>query len=571
MARDIRIGVAGQKAKPKARPFALPGLPFRPPRPVPPRRAFPGAAGGLRVQPVKTRPIRVPVVHTAGPKPPPRRRPMAATPKAPIKAPAQASRGTASTIPQHAKTPAVKSHSLTDRTPAAKARPRAQPRRSVAPTRAATPFDPNATFDPNAGMSDQSLVDQQLAPLYLANDQELQAQQQFEQQRAAMIQAMTGGIMGQLGQLAPAVSSDYQGFVDRTNAAGRESGAALATATTDPQIKADLAAIGAPAEQVQQISDQNQNIFQGGGAVLSHVGGTVPAAAIAAEGAAQTAYARKLPAIAGLQGVQMLQSMLQEAATQRQQISGERAQIAARAPSLLQDILSSRASQAAKTRALDLEEAALRRQLGNDLFGRAVTKVKLKQSAQGLTLSGKRLKASTTLAQRRLDAQAAQQNLTNAFRFAEIYGFDPKTGKPTLAAVKAANADKAKAKKQAAKPPTATALSNWNKFAEDAYHGVAPKTRYDSGSGTFVPVPGTGKQPIEYYPALKRLLAMGATLTRAQTILGALYGKGEGGRPYVSLQGRLALERAGMPLVHTNAVPSPRQLAYLRAHGLWSD
>lgn len=536
MARDIRKGVAGRKPQIR-RPFRLPGLPYRPPKPVPPRRAFPGAAGGLRVlQPKK--PV-VQVVHTA--RPTPRPKPVLRQ-AGPIKAPVRATTGTRSTLPPHASTGAVRSHSLTDRTPAAKARLTPPPRRTVTAP---------ATVDtsPFADLTDQDLVNQQLQPLYLENDQQMQELQRLQAQRAAVIQQMTQGIMGQLSTIAPQVQQEYQGFFDRNLSAAKEGAAALAAASPDKQIQADLAAVGAPTEQHQQIATQDQNVFQGGGAVLQDVAGTIPGQAIASSGAAETAYARKLPAFAALQGQQTLKSFLQDMSDQQLKVLDDRRLIAAKAPGLLQDIMTSRLSQDAKNRALDLEEAALRRQLGNDVFNRGVTRTKLTQ------------------AQTRLNQTSQQQNTSNQMRYAEIYGYDPKTGKPTLAAIKAAKADKAKGKK----PPSATALSNWNKFAEDAYHGVAPKTRYDTGTGQFVPIPGTGKQPVEYYAALKRLMAMGATLARAQQVLNSLYSKGEGGRPYVSLQGRLALENAGMPLPHTNAAPSAAQIAYLRQHGLWSD
>jgi hypothetical protein len=148
-----------------------------------------------------------------------------------------------------------------------------------------------------------------------------------------------------------------------------------------------------------------------------------------------------------------------------------------------------------------------------------------------------------------------------------VYGYNPRTGQPTLAAIKASRADKAKGKK----PPSATTMKNWNQYAEDAYHGVAPKTHYDAATNTFLPIPGTHKDAVPYYPALKGLLARGATLTQAQKVLNALYAKGEGGRPYVSLQGRLALQSAGMPLAHPMDVPSAQQRTYLQRRGLWSD
>ena len=95
-------------------------------------------------------------------------------------------------------------------------------------------------------------------------------------------------------------------------------------------------------------------------------------------------------------------------------------------------------------------------------------------------------------------------------------------------------------------------------------------------------LPFTGKDWVPYYPALKRLMAAGATLQQAQKVLNAYYPKGvvkdpktgqvfNPGRPWVSLQGRLALERSGMPLAHPMDAPTARQKSWLQQHGLWSD
>lgn len=336
--------------------------------------------------------------------------------KAPIKAPVRPSRGTASTLPRHASTPAVKSHSIADRTPAAKARALPRPRVTRAPVRTAQQvYDHGIGPDGiDVGMSDQDLVDQQLAPLYMENDQAFEREQEFERQRAAMIQSLTGELMGKLGTIAPQVAQDYNNFIATNTSLAQEAQQALAASSTNPQTQADLSAINAPQEQKDQLAEQAQQVFQGGGSVLFTRQGLVPGQQLAGQGAAATAYARTLPGIAGLQGAQAMRQFLAQSAETQQSLLDQRRLIAAKAPGILQEIMSSRASEAAKQRALDLEEAALRRQLGNDRFDRAVTKTKLGFEQTRLTQNQKRINLEALQQDRNWQATLKRLQISSA-------------------------------------------------------------------------------------------------------------------------------------------------------------
>ena len=168
----------------------------------------------------------------------------------------------------------------------------------------------------------------------------------------------------------------------------------------------------------------------------------------------------------------------------------------------------------------------------------------------------------------KLNADSQQRSTQNAFRYAEIYGVGP-DGRPTLAARKAAAAD---AKKSA---PKASQLQAWSKVAESAYKGSPAKYVKDTNTGTMKLVPGTGTpakgKRTSYYQVIRHIMSMGATLNQAQKTANVFYHRGAAGRPWVSLQGRQALEKAGMPVAHPMDVPSEAQWKYLHDHNLLGD
>lgn len=410
--------------------------------------------------------------------------------------------------------------------------------------------------DPNAVNPEQQFIDASIGPALQQIAYERQQQMQADQQRAAAIHDFTNQFLGYMSGVPGQVSGDYNQMLSQQMALGSQQQQALTAANPNANIQNDLSAIGAPSNQQAQVANNLNQAFTGGGAVLYGTGAYIPGNKIARDEASQLAFVRSLPAISQARGSQIISQ--QDAASQKalSDLAQQEAQVYAGVPKLHLDYQSQLAANSAKQQQLNLERRALGLKVNNQRFQQGATKVKLRQGQTRLAQGQARLRQSA-------QNQAVNQNL----RYAEVFGYNPKTGQPTLAALKAAKADKAKGNK----PPSATALKNWTAYADNAYHGVAAKTHYDAASGKFLPYPGTGSPPVAYYPALKHLMAMGATLPQAQKVLNALYAKGEGGRPYVSLQGRVALQRAGMPLKGTNSVPTAKQVSFLRKRGLWSD
>jgi hypothetical protein len=116
-----------------------------------------------------------------------------------------------------------------------------------------------------------------------------------------------------------------------------------------------------------------------------------------------------------------------------------------------------------------------------------------------------------------------------------VYGVDPQTGQPTLAAIKAAKAaDQKAAKKKAGLSPTAYASLKKQaaQQADTFYYGVNPKQHYDASTQTYTEVPGTGVSGVDYPTAVRRLVSRySISVADAQKILNDFYAPGERGRP----------------------------------------
>jgi hypothetical protein len=499
--RDTRT-TSGRRPKPP--PFRLPGLM---PVKAPPKRVL-----GI----IPTLPNR-PKVKAKGPSGPH----VAANKRAPIKAPlrAAASRGksTAATIPAHAAVPARAPARAVGAMPPRGTAARRVPPPARKPVAASTVLPP-ATPE----MTDQDILQQLLAPQYLEVDQAEARATRAEQQRAALIQSLTGEMMSKLSGIAPQVAADYQHAGDTNLALAREGRDALSAASTNPATQADLAAINAPPEQRQQLADQAQNVFQGGGAVLFGQQGLIPGQELAARGAAQTAYSRNLPGIAGLQGMQALRSLFAAGQETNQGFLDTRAQIASKGPSLLMDLQNQRASQAAKEQALDMERFALGLKTQNQQFTQQATKARIGLQAQGVKLAGKRLELSSLQADRqwqatlrglgireanlKLSAAKTQHQLNNGgFTSAQVSGFQKRAGQ----------------------------------IASDAWNGVPVRE-----GGEVV-----GYNHLTYQRAMSEMLAQGIPLTVAQRALNTYWSKAGLVAPFERDENGGRLGGAGRPMI----------------------
>lgn len=84
----------------------------------------------------------------------------------------------------------------------------------------------------------------------------------------------------------------------------------------------------------------------------------------------------------------------------------------------------------------------------------------------------------------------------------------------------------------AAKPLSPSALKNLSGMAHDFYNGVPASHRYNSSTGQWVPVPGTGSAPVTWNAAIAQLVAAGSPPDKAVQLLEAQgWQPGEGGRP----------------------------------------
>jgi hypothetical protein len=317
-------------------------------------------------------------------------------------------------------------------------------------------------------MTDAQMLQAMLAPSYAANDQAFAREQELERHNQAVYAGVTQALMKELGGIPAGVQSDYSNMISQTTGMANAAADRLAAANPNVSTQAMLGAIGAPASQEQQVTDQNRNTFQGGAALLAGTQGFLPGETLAKVGAAQSAYARQLPAVAAAGGIRALQQLAYESSQNQQKLLDDRSQIGAQAPKLLMDLQSNRASADAKQQALDLEAQALGLKVKTAGFNQAATRARIKQGATRLDQSAASLRL-----------RAKQAATATNLRYAEVYGYNPATGQPTLAAVKAAKADKAKG----TKPPSATARKNWETFADQAFHGVAPKNQVRHGDG----------------------------------------------------------------------------------------
>lgn len=245
----------------------------------------------------------------------------------------------------------------------------------------------------NPAAQARQMVDALLAPQRLALDTQATTQQQA-------IEAFTKALMGIAGEQVGPVGQDYDNAIAQQAALAAESRAGLAASSPNADIQADLAAIGAPDAQKQQVADQLANVFGGGGATLFETGGRIPGASLAANKAAELAYAREIPGIIGLQGGQNLATALAAAAQKR-------AELEATVPGLILQTQSSLADQEIKQQALQINA-----------------------SLAGVKLADAQSRIKARDAKTKIDVASA---IDRQRRWAiDTFGFDPQSGLTTV-------------------------------------------------------------------------------------------------------------------------------------------
>lgn len=369
---------------------------------------------------------------------------------------------------------------------------------------------------------------------------------------------------------APATQGAYQSAAADTSAFGKGFSDGQqhvqSQITNDAAHSADISGGAAPGPTSTAGAD-----------ALYALGGYIPASTMEREGAAFSSAAAQLPGSAMGQGAAAIGKIAGDQRTDQQALSAKLDDLAAQVPGLRLQYKTQADNLAAKNAATAAHSADVLRQqkmtyllaTGYDSKGNMLpgTRAKLASALGYDPVTGKAT-ASTSikLANAKVTAAnaAARLDLATQKTLSDLYGVDA-NGNMTLAGRRAALAQW-----KATHPPgkggmTATLkVKLQEKAAQLADLYFWGKPNKVNGQD----VMGTGIAPIaDYQEALKLALSHGIPLAYAQKALNALYPIGQNGRPWVSAQARLALEKAGGPLKDPMSKPTEEQAAWMRAHG----
>lgn len=410
--------------------------------------------------------------------------------------------------------------------------------------------------------------EQQILQMLTANPGPTPAQQQTQAQKLAQadVDAAVKGYQAQQAaarnqaaaqaaqiQAATRANADYltgldlpgQTATDFANAAlaartGAQGFSGDLRATADAQaakVQAGLAAVGAPAGQVT--TGQGEQL----GNVLYGLGGQIPASVLDVAGPAAASALRAQPAATLGYGAQQAQGVIGQGLQAANALTPDILNAISQRPKLAAQYLSGLQSASADAAAQKRDTAALLSLIQNRDASQAlgVTKVAqtakqnaqtAKQKAAALKLSATKAAVAAQQADQRI--QIAQQNAATSYYSAH---------KPPKASVNAPRGGLTANEYQ-------TLKSKATDTAKQFYEGVAPDkqyvpARYDThgvqvSAPHWIPVPGTGKPPVQYASAVAQLVAMGpataAWAKQAVTLANSLYAPGEGGRPKTAAQ-----------------------------------
>lgn len=286
-------------------------------------------------------------------------------------------------------------------------------------------------------------------------------------------------------------------------------------------LASQLNAFGAGDQAKQDFVNPQAGI--GDGAANALLGtGSASLAQLIANGASAGSYAAKQPGLARMQGASDIRdATMANNKSLADNVSGVTSQL----PSIVGQLRNENDTKAANLAGTKIDLAKFY-QARNDAISAGMDKNAA--TVQAAQIAGAS-KAQT--------AQLAQQNKDRSYslEYARVYGVDPATGQPTLAAVKAAKAaDQKAAKKRAGLTPTGYA--NLKKQAaaqaDTFYYGVNPKQHYDAKTQKYTDVPGTGVPGVDYSTAVRRLVSKySVSVADAQKMLNDYYAPGERGRP----------------------------------------
>lgn len=446
--------------------------------------------------------------------------------------------GTAGTVPPQAKTPpGRKPTSLAHPSQTQQAKRQAQAKQT--PRRAAAPVGQVVPQVSQSALIRQ-MVDASLAPYYQQINSEQARQESANQEQIRRTQGFTQALLAQLQGIPGAVQGDF----DRARASdlslAQINAEQFRQGSPGAQIQSDLGAVGAPAEQQAQIQAQTQAQFGGGAAAQFGMFGDATARQLSGSGAAQTAYAHMLPAIAAAQAQDVLRGQTYQQGLERQKLADQRAQIAARAPELYFQAQGQLSDLAVKQRAQQWNEDYLRWQMGqkaqNQQFQQGATLERLSQGRVGLGLRSQQMTMQQLSADRQW--QATLQRL----------GISEKSLK--LQALKAQHDWQSGGltpgqKRSLQEDAFSIARSFYNGLPAGANDPLGLKGGYgyeddSSGSGTPDIVLGSyAEHQNGYQIAMKEMLGRGIPLVVAQRALNSFWRTpGKYGRPRIPFQQR---------------------------------
>lgn len=372
---------------------------------------------------------------------------------------------------------------------------------------------------------------------------------QAQQQQA--LQGFTQSILGYLSGIPSQVGATYDKAVHDTSALGNAAAAGLAAENPNGQAVATLNAIGAPQSQVDAITQKNADVFGGGAGVLNYVGGALPAETLAADRAANVAFAQELPGIQSMSAAQAFRQLLGSQSQQQSSIDEALAKIRSDATGQAYGIQHDLATQA-------LAQQKYQASRADAAFNRQFKVASLKQSGQ---LAGARINQQGKIAADRSQqgwarlSQGDKRLAISQLQSDRTYG---------LAVARLGISQKGLALRTAQAQAklegggfTAAQLRSLQakagKIADQAYNGVA--TKQNGVAGTL---------HLSYQEAMRKGLSSGIPLTVMQKALNSYWTKpggfqswetnqktgkvnAGGGRPALSYQQRQASAGRGTP------------------------
>lgn len=360
------------------------------------------------------------------------------------------------------------------------------------------------------GMSAEEFVNAQLAPVLASLDATSKGYDTQAAQRADAIKSMTQALLQQLSGTPAQIGGFYDQAINTNTALADRSAQLLQQANPNPQVQNDLAAIGAPQAQQDQVAHDLSNTFNGGAAALFGTQGKLPGAQLLGDkAAAQTGAVGHLAALGGF-GEQALMDALRQDNIYRSGLASQRAGVEGKRPGLLA-------------------------QAQNDIADREIKAKALASNQQYIDfVTGQKTKASKQ-AQQRINLTKRSLNIREEQTLSNLYGRDSK-GNLTLAGQKAqdaagrANARYGKLTGAQRQRLQATAADT----ADEAFHGWADKD-------------GTKHDPVPYQQAILDMVNHGIPLKIAQQTLNRFWSqpgqtmpweKPGQGRPRVPIQQR---------------------------------